>query len=78
MKHILLVLMAFFAVTTASAQPGNWRERDRQLDPEIREALRDYCRIMQIRAERNRAIQVPRVCYRLFPGTYQPPWRRPQ
>ena len=81
MKHILLALAACAAVTTASAQPGGWRERDRNLDPEIREAVRDYCRIMNRRSDRNRDVRLPRVCYRLFPGVYQPappPRRYPQ
>jgi len=77
-KQALLVLAACAAVTTAVAQPGDWRERDRNLDPEIREAVRDYCRIMNNRSVRNRDVRLPRVCYRLFPGVYQPPWRRPQ
>jgi hypothetical protein len=80
MKNVLLALVACAAVATANAQPGGWRERDRQLDPEIREAVRDYCRIMNRRSDRNRDVRLPRVCYRLFPGVYQPafPPRRPQ
>ena len=77
-KHVLLALVACAAVTAASAQPGGWRERDRNLDPEIRVALQDYCRIMHNRSVRNRDVRLPRVCYRLFPGTYQPPRRYPQ
>jgi len=76
-KHLLLVLAACAAVTTAAAQgpgigrPDGWRDRDR-LDPEVRAALQDYCRIMRVRHERNRAIQVPRICYRLFPDRRYP------
>jgi hypothetical protein len=81
-KQLLLAFAACAAMTAASAQPGpgGWRERDRNLDPEIREAVRDYCRIMNRRSDRNRDVRLPRVCYRLFPGVYQPafPPRRPQ
>jgi hypothetical protein len=81
MKSLLIALAACAAMGSAVAQPGgpgDWRERDRNLDPEIREAMRDYCRIMHNRSVRNRDVRLPRVCYRLFPGVYQPPWRRPQ
>jgi hypothetical protein len=82
MKNVLLALAACAAVTAAGAQPGGpgigGPGGYRPLDPEVREALRDYCRIMNNRSVRNRDVRLPRVCYRYFPGVYQPPYRRPQ
>lgn len=79
MKNVLLALAACAAVTTASAQPGPGGPGGyRPLDPEVRAALQDYCQIMNRRSVRNRDVRLPRVCYRYFPGTYQPPYRRPQ
>lgn len=71
MKRLLLVLAACAAVTTAFAQPqgpGYGRDRYRYLDPEVRQALRHYCQIMRNRHERNNAVAIPPICYRLFRG----------
>jgi hypothetical protein len=78
MKKLLLALAAFAAVTTAAAQPGPGGPRYRPLDPDVRAALQHYCQIMNNRSVRNRDVRLPRVCYRYFPGTYQPPRRYPQ
>jgi hypothetical protein len=74
MKRVLLALAAFAAVTAASAQPDQYRDRYRHLDPEVRAALQHYCQIMRARHDRNSAVVVPRICYRMFP---QPPRRYP-
>lgn len=74
---LLLVFAAFIASTAAMAQPDQygWRHDPNRLDPEVRAALLDYCRIMQRRHERDPRIEVPRVCRRYFPGMFFP--RRP-
>jgi hypothetical protein len=74
MKRVLLALAAFAAVTTANAQHDNYRDRYRHLDPEVRAALAHYCQIMRARHDRNSAVAVPHICYRMFP---QPPQRHP-
>ena len=75
MKHVLLVLAACAAVTTAAAQPDSYRERRCRPDPEVREALRHYCQIMRYRVERSPRLILPRVCYRAYPEL---PRRYPQ
>lgn len=79
MKLMLLALAACAAASTALAQPDQygWRHdpRRERLSPEVREALRDYCRIMRARHARNSAVAIPPLCYRLFP-VYRAPGPR--
>lgn len=79
MKRVLLALAALAAVTTAAAQPDQygWRHDPQRLDPEVRQALRHYCQIMRARHQRDRAVVVPSVCRRYFPGMFFPQRRTP-
>lgn len=74
MRRILLAIAALAAVTSAAAQPDQygWRRDPRALDPEVRAALADYCRIMKDRVERHPRLIMPRVCRRYFPGMFYP------